>query len=197
MANNIFQNELIRPELRAGIKQLGFSEPTRVQTGVIPKLLDGNNLVVQAATGSGKTHAFMIPVFNTIDTAQKTTQAIITAPSRELAQQLFDNARDLRERSGLAVSIMHLAGGIDRERQMAKVEHQRPQIVIGTPGRIKDFIEKKLIKAEDVQTMIIDEADMTLDLGFLNDIDEIASRLNQDVNISVFSATIPARLSRS
>lgn len=194
MSNNIFQDEIIRPELQAGIKKLGFIEPTRVQTGVIPKLLHKKNLVVQAATGSGKTHAFMIPVLNTVDTADKTTQAIITAPSRELAQQLFNNAKELRDKSELDISIMHLAGGIDRERQMAKVEHNKPQLVIGTPGRIKDFIEKKLIKAEDVRTMIIDEADMTLDLGFLNDVDEIASRLSQDTDISVFSATIPARL---
>lgn len=191
---NIFTDPQIKEQLQAGIKKLGFSEPTRVQDAVILKMLKDKNLVVQSATGSGKTHAFMIPVLNQIDPANPNVQAIITAPSRELAEQLYLNARDLRDKSNLDLSIEQLVGGVDRKRQMDKFQRQQPQLIIGTPGRIKDFIEKKIFGVEHVTAFIIDEADMTLDLGFLNDIDEIASRLPKNILFSVFSATIPARL---
>lgn len=192
--NNIFNNPQIKPELQAGIAKLGFTDPTPVQEEVVPKLLKDKNLVVQAATGSGKTHAFMIPVLNKINPSEHQVQAIITAPSRELSDQLYKNARELTDNSGLELSLINLVGGTDRERQLEKMNRTTPQLIIGTPGRIKDFIEKKSFDVKDVKTMIIDEADMTLDMGFLSDVDEIASRLPKNILFSVFSATIPGKL---
>ena len=193
--NNIFTDARIRPELKAGLEKINFTKPTKVQTEVIPKLLSRENVIVQSATGSGKTHAFLVPVFNDIDPNSHYVQAIITAPSRELASQLYQVAKDLRKASGLNISIAHLAGGTDRERQMERFENKKPQLVIATPGRLLDFVEKKIFVVDSVKDFIIDEADMTLDLGFLNDIDKVAARMPKDVLFAAFSATIPVKLS--
>lgn len=192
--NNIFNDSRIRPEIQAGLKKINFSKPTKVQEKVIPLLLARKSLVVQAATGSGKTHAYLIPVLNEIDENQSTVQAIVTAPSRELADQLYQVAKELRDASGLNISIMHLAGGMDRNRQLEKFNHKKPQLIIATPGRLLDFVQKKIFVVDQVKDFIIDEADMTLDMGFLNDIDQVAAKLNKDVLIAAFSATIPVKL---
>lgn len=192
--SNIFQNEKIRPELRAGLEKINFKTPTPVQEQVIPKLLIGDNVVVQAATGSGKTHAYLIPILNAIDETAPVTQAIVTAPSRELATQLYKVARQLRDSSGLKISIEYLGGGNDRNRQIEKAENNAPQLVIATPGRLHDFVSKKIINLENVKIFIIDEADMTLDMGFLHQMDEVISKLNKKAVLGAFSATIPVKL---
>lgn len=193
--NNIFTNEKIRPELRAGLKKIHFSQPTKVQEEVIPVLLERKNVVVQAVTGSGKTHAFLVPILNEIDEKLEYPQAILTAPSRELSEQLYQVARQLRDAAGLDISIAHFAGGSDRERQMKKINNRNPQVIIATPGRLHDFVEKKILFLDHVQNFVIDEADMTLDMGFLADIDFIAQRLPKTVTFAAFSATIPVKLS--
>ncbi len=118
--NNIFKDPRIKPEIQAGLEKIHFTKPTEVQEKVIPVLLTHKNAVVQAVTGSGKTHAYLVPVLNEIDTTKEYVQAIITAPSRELAEQLYQVARQLRDASGLNISIAHFAGGTDRERQLKK-----------------------------------------------------------------------------
>lgn len=161
---------------------------------VIPAMLKGESVIVQAATGSGKTHAYLIPILNAIDEDARYVQAIVTAPSRELADQLYRVARQLRDNSGLNIAIAHLAGGSDRDRQIARFEQNKPQLVIATPGRLLDFADKKILLLDQVKNFVIDEADMTLDLGFLADVDKIAARLPKDVVMSAFSATIPVKL---
>ncbi|MDF7638451.1 DEAD/DEAH box helicase [Lactobacillus sp. ESL0791] len=192
--NNIFTDEKLRPEIRAGLAKINFTKPTKVQAEVIPLLLDGKNAIVQAVTGSGKTHAYLVPVLNAIAVDHKYTQAVITAPSRELAEQLYLVARQLRDASGLNISIAHLAGGTDRERQIQKLTANKPQLVIATPGRLHDFVQKKLLLVDQAQVLIVDEADMTLDMGFLADIDYVAQKMPKDVLFAVFSATIPVKL---
>ncbi|RVU70559.1 MULTISPECIES: DEAD/DEAH box helicase [Lactobacillus] len=192
--NNTFTDSRIRPELQTGLEKIHFDKPTEVQERVIPALLSRVNVVVQAATGSGKTHAYLVPVFNDIDETKNYVQAIITAPSRELADQLYQVAKQLRKASGLDISIGHLAGGTDRERQLAKMANKKPQLVIATPGRLLDFVEKKVFAVDSVKDFIIDEADMTLDMGFLADIDKVAAKLPKDVLFAAFSATIPVKL---
>ncbi|MBA1394671.1 DEAD/DEAH box helicase, partial [Lactobacillus sp. XV13L] len=118
--NNIFNDDRIRPEIRAGLGKISFTEPTKVQAKVIPVLLAHQNAVVQAVTGSGKTHAFLIPVLNDVDEKLAYPQAILTAPSRELAEQLYQVARQLRDLAGLDINIAHLACGSDPERQLKK-----------------------------------------------------------------------------
>ncbi|WEV50602.1 DEAD/DEAH box helicase [Lactobacillus sp. ESL0731] len=193
--NNIFKDAKLKPELQAGLSKINFTQPTKVQEEVIPVLLKHKNAVVQAVTGSGKTHAFLVPVFNDIDPELAYTQAIITAPSRELSEQLYQVARQLRDASGLEISIAHLAGGTDRERQLKKITSNKPQLVIATPGRLHDFVQKKLLFLDYVKDFIIDEADMTLDMGFLSDIDFIAQRMPKELLFAAFSATIPVQLS--
>ena len=192
--NNIFKNDQINPAIRQGLKKINFVKPTEVQEKVIPVLMARKNAVVQAVTGSGKTHAFLIPVMNEIDENLQFPQAILTTPSRELAQQLYQVARQLRDASNLNVSIALLAGGTDRERQVDKISSHKPQIVVATPGRLHDFVEKKILPLDYVKNFVIDEADMTLDMGFLSEIDFIAQRLPQNCVLTAFSATIPVKL---
>lgn len=192
--NNIFTDTRLRSEIRQGLAKIGFTKPTPVQEKVIPAMLKGESVIVQAATGSGKTHAYLIPILNAIDEDARYVQAIVTAPSRELADQLYRVARQLRDNSGLNIAIAHLAGGSDRDRQIARFEQNKPQLVIATPGRLLDFADKKILLLDQVKDFVIDEADMTLDLGFLTDVDKIAARLPKDVVMSAFSATIPVKL---
>ena len=192
--NNIFTDTRLRSEIRQGLAKIGFTKPTPVQEKVIPAMLKGKSVIVQAATGSGKTHAYLIPILNAIDEDARYVQAIVTAPSRELADQLYRVARQLRDNSGLNIVIAHLAGGSDRDRQIARFEQNKPQLVIATPGRLLDFADKKILLLDQVKNFVIDEADMTLDLGFLADVDKIAARLPKDVVMSAFSATIPVKL---
>ena len=191
---NIFEDTRLRPELRAGLAKIGFKKATKVQSAVIPVMLDHQSVIVQAATGSGKTHAYLLPLLNDIDPADQCVQAIVTAPSRELADQLYQVARQLRDASGLAISIAHLAGGSDRDRQIAKFAQNKPQLIVATPGRLLDFADKKILVLDRVKNFVIDEADMTLDMGFLSDVDKVAARLPKDVVMSAFSATIPVKL---
>ncbi len=192
---NIFTDERLCPELRKGLGKINFVEPTRVQKEVIPVLLEHQNAVVQAVTGSGKTHAFLVPVLNDVDEKLAVPQAILTAPSRELSEQLYQVARQLRDAAGLNISIAHFSGGSDRERQLQKIASHKPQVVIATPGRLHDFVEKKILPLDNVKDFIVDEADMTLDMGFLGDINFIAQRLPKTTTIAAFSATIPVKLS--
>ena len=192
--NNIFNDTRLRSEIRQGLAKIGFTKPTPVQEKVILAMLKGESVIVQAATGSGKTHAYLIPILNAIDEDARYVQAIVTAPSRELADQLYRVARQLRDNSGLNITIAHLAGGSDRDRQIARFEQNKPQLVIATPGRLLDFADKKILLLDQVKNFVIDEADMTLDLGFLADVDKIAARLPKDVVMSAFSATIPVKL---
>ena len=192
--NNIFENDQINPAIRQGLKKINFVKPTEVQEKVIPVLMARKNAVVQAVTGSGKTHAFLIPVMNEIDENLQFPQAILTTPSRELAQQLYQVARQLRDAAGLNITIAHLAGGSDRERQVDKISAHKPQIVVATPGRLHDFVEKKILPLDYVKNFVIDEADMTLDMGFLSEIDFVAQRLPQNCVLTAFSATIPVKL---
>ncbi|WEV44183.1 DEAD/DEAH box helicase [Lactobacillus sp. ESL0684] len=192
--NNIFTSERIKPALQAGLSKINFITPSKVQEAVIPVLLDQQNAVVQAVTGSGKTHAFLVPILNELDEQLTFPQAIITAPSRELSEQLYQVARQLRDAAGLKISIAHLAGGSDRQRQLTRLTNHKPQLIIATPGRLHDFVEKKLLPLDYVQYFIIDEADMTLDMGFLADIDFIAQRLPKKAVLAAFSATLPVQL---
>ena len=192
--NNIFLDSRINANLQAGLEKINFKKPTKVQAEVIPVFLTGKNMLVQAATGSGKTHAYLIPALNEVAPSSQTTQIVITAPSRELAQQLYNVARQLRDASNLDLSISLLAGGSDRERQISKAESKAPQVIVATPGRLLDFAKKRIINLENTKCFIIGEADMSLDLGFLGDIDQVAARMPKTVQIAAFSATIPVKL---
>lgn len=192
MAKHPFENFELSSELIAAVKDLNFNQPTEIQRRVIPKLTRGINLIGQSQTGTGKSHSFLLPLIDKIDAGQHEPQIIILAPTRELAKQLYDAANHLLSfkediKAGLYI------GGTDKQKdiQKSKVE---PQLVIGTPTRINDMAEEHALKLHLAKSIVIDEADLMIDLGFMPKVDQIASRLADDAQIAVFSATIPKAL---
>ncbi|MDR1567872.1 MAG: DEAD/DEAH box helicase, partial [Streptococcaceae bacterium] len=178
--------------LEKALDEIGFIEPTEVQERLIPVIRQGKNVIGQSKTGSGKTHTFLLPIFEKIDPKLDAVQVVITVPSRELAEQIYQAAQQLAKFSDTPIRIANYVGGTDRKRQMEKLAHHQPHIVIGTSGRILD-LTKGALKIFTAKIFVVDEADMALDLGFLPEVDQIASQLT-DVQFLVFSATIPEKL---
>ncbi len=167
-----------------------FSELTPIQDEVISYILNKRDVIAVSDTGTGKTHAFLIPILEQIDSSEDRVQAVITAPTRELAMQLYDFARVMQEvDSDLSVELV--TGGMDRERMSDKLT-SNPHVVIGTPGRLKDmFIDEAVLRLDQADIIVVDEADMTFEFGFLDEVDQIVSRMKPNVHMAVFSATIP------
>ena len=180
--------------IQEALRDLNFVEATPVQEKLIPVVLSGRDLVGESKTGSGKTHTFLLPIFQMLDEEADSVQAVITAPSRELAAQIYQAARQLARFSEKEIRVANYVGGTDKARQIGKLESSQPHIVIGTPGRIYDLVESGDLAIHKAKTFVVDEADMTLDLGFLATVDKIAGRLPKDLQFLVFSATIPQKL---
>mgnify|MGYP000969274726 FL=1 len=180
--------------IQEALKDLNFVEATEVQEKLIPVVLSGRDLVGESKTGSGKTHTFLLPIFQELDEEADSVQAVITAPSRELATQIYQAARQLASFSEQEIRVANYVGGTDKARQIGKLESSQPHIVIGTPGRICDLVESGDLAIHKAHTFVVDEADMTLDMGFLETVDQIAARLPKDLQFLVFSATIPQKL---
>ena len=180
--------------IQEALKDLNFVEATEVQEKLIPVVLSGRDLVGESKTGSGKTHTFLLPIFQELDEEADSVQAVITAPSRELATQIYQAARQLASFSEQEIRLANYVGGTDKARQIGKLESSQPHIVIGTPGRIYDLVESGDLAIHKAHTFVVDEADMTLDMGFLETVDRIAARLPKDLQFLVFSATIPQKL---
>lgn len=180
--------------IQEALKDLNFVEATEVQEKLIPVVLSGRDLVGESKTGSGKTHTFLLPIFQELDKEADSVQAVITAPSRELATQIYQVARQLASFSEQEIRIANYVGGTDKARQIGKLESSQPHIVIGTPGRIYDLVESGDLAIHKAHTFVVDEADMTLDMGFLETVDRIAARLPKELQFLVFSATIPQKL---
>lgn len=178
--------------LMRSLEELKFKAPTPIQEKVIPAILKNDSVIAQSQTGSGKSHSFLLPTINRVDSSLPQVQLIVTSPSRELANQLYAVTKQLLKYSEITVS--NFVGGTDKQRQIAKLQAGQPHIVIGTPGRILDLMKENAIVPTFVKTLVIDEADMTLDLGFLDDVDNIASQFASDLQMLVFSATIPQKL---
>ncbi|GEP22583.1 MAG: DEAD/DEAH box helicase [Lentilactobacillus diolivorans] len=184
----------LKPFLLEAIKDLKFDHPTPVQEKLIPVIMKHRDVVGQSATGSGKTHAFLLPIFNQIDPSVQKVQAVITTPSRELAYQIIEAAKQLAKFSPEPISTGAYVGGTDKVRQEDKLKREQPQLIIGTPGRIWDLIKNGGLDVHTASQLVIDEADMTLDMGFLDVVDHIAASFGKDVQMMVFSATIPQKI---
>ena len=188
------QDLQIKPYIKEALKALKFAELTQVQQEVMPLALKKIDIIGQSQTGSGKTHAFLMPIFEKLDESEQKVQACITTPTRELAQQIYQVATQIATFSKTPITIARYIGGTDKERSIAKLKTQ-PQIVIGTPGRIKDLaINEKALLIHTAKIFVVDEADMTLEAGFLQDIDQIAATMAKNLQMMVFSATIPVGL---
>ena len=173
---------------------MNFVEATEVQEKLIPIVLAGRDLVGESKTGSGKTHTFLLPIFQKMNEDVENVQAVITAPSRELARQIYQAACQIAAFSDKEIRVANYVGGTDKSRQIGKLTSSQPHIVIGTPGRIYDLVASGDLAIHKAHTFVVDEADMTLDMGFLITVDKIASSLPKDLQFLVFSATIPQKL---
>jgi len=191
-----FTDYNLRPEIYQALEQIHFGTPTKVQEKLIPVILQGRSVVGQSQTGSGKTHAFLIPIFEKLNVKEQHVQVIITTPSRELAAQINIAAKQIASNFAEEEQpkIGYYVGGTDKTRQATQLKASQPQIVIGTPGRVLDLSKAGALDIHTAQTLVIDEADMTLDGGFLPDVDAIAGALPSDLQMMVFSATIPQKL---
>jgi ATP-dependent RNA helicase CshB len=184
-----------KPFVNAALEELGFQHLTDVQNVVIPKINSGRDLVVRSATGTGKTHAYLIPIFQTLEIARPVLQVLISAPTRELAAQIHVFAKQIADHAPAPIDIRLYTGGTDRGEELLRLRKSQPQIVIGTPGKLRDLVKKELVlDVHHVKTFVVDEADMTLDEGFLEDVDQVAGAMNERLQTLVFSATIPERI---
>lgn len=182
-----------KQEINETLKSINFIKPTEVQEKLIPVVMSGRDLVGESKTGSGKTHTFLLPIFQNLDPRLDEVQAVITAPSRELSTQIYKAAQAFVAVNP-EIRVSNFVGGTDKTRQIKKLESNQPHIVVGTPGRIRDLISSGALAIHTAKTFVVDEADMTLDMGFLSDVDQIASAFGKKVQMLVFSATIPQKL---
>lgn len=192
MAN--FRGFNFKEYIYQALDEINFKEPTEVQARLIPTILKGKSVVGQSQTGSGKTHTFLLPIFQNLNAQKDEVQAVITTPSRELAYQIYEAAKQLAKFSPENIWIQNYVGGTDKQRQIENLKSHQPQLVIGTPGRILDLVRENALDIHNAHYLVVDEADMTLDLGFLKETDAIASTLPKDLQMLVFSATIPEKL---
>lgn len=172
----------------------GFEELTAVQNEVIKNSNKHKDIIALSKTGTGKTHAYLIPIMEMINTVSDKTQVVISLPTRELAYQVNKNCKLMQEVLP-DLRIRLLSGGTDKKRSISKMD-KAPHIVIGTPGRIKDLFESNVLRVDFVQMFVIDEADMTLDFGFLEDIDAVFSHMVKNPQTLCFSATFPEELQK-
>ena len=189
-----FTDYQLQPFLQTALEKLSFSTPTKIQEKIIPLLLKGESVIGQSQTGSGKSHSFLLPLIHKINPDKQELQLVITVPSRELAEQLVRVTSQLIEEAPTPILLEKCVGGTDKLRQVQKLQQTAPHIVIGTPGRIFDLMRENALLVQTATMMVVDEADMTFDLGFLETVDEIASRMPKDLQMSVFSATIPDKI---
>jgi ATP-dependent RNA helicase CshB len=189
-----FEDFNLRPETRKFIELNHFKDPTPIQEEVIPSALKGKDVIGLSATGSGKSHAYLIPIMEKVDPEQEECQAVITAPTRELAAQIYEMAR-VMEKADPRLRVQLYIGGQDRQKDIDQLRNRQPHIAIGTPGRIKDlFLNEGALRIENASMLVVDEADMTLEFGFLDEIDAFAGRLGDQLQMLAFSATMPDQL---
>ena len=179
----------LRPETLRAIHAQDWQSPTPIQQRVIPRMLEGHDLVGEAQTGSGKTGAYAIPIIERIDPAQRVIQALVLVPTRELAVQVAEDMRAFSRMRGIGVVTLY--GGQSIERQFADLR-RRPHIAVATPGRLLDHMERRTVRLDGVRFLILDEADRMLDMGFLPDVTRILSATPPSRQTALFSATMPS-----
>lgn len=190
-----FQSIGLNAKLLKVVDQLYFKKPTEIQQQAIPAIIKKKSLIGQSQTGSGKTHAFLLPLFHDLDEEMKEVQYVITAPTRELAMQIHEEAKSIISLAGKddIWRTRLVVGGMDRER-MIKQLGQKPQIIIGTPGRILDMVKSDALSIYHAKAFVMDEADLMVEMNFIETIDELLVRSRKNIQVLVFSATIPGPL---
>jgi ATP-independent RNA helicase DbpA len=178
----------LAPGLQQGVQALGYTQPTPIQARSLPAILGGRDVIAQAPTGSGKTAAFGLGLLHKLDAATVRTQALVLCPTRELADQVAQQLRKLAV--GIPnLKVLTLCGGMPLEPQLRSLEAHDPHVVVGTPGRIQELLRKKALHLGGVRTLVLDEADRMLDMGFEEPIREITGKTPKDRQSLLFSAT--------
>ncbi|MCP4423012.1 MAG: DEAD/DEAH box helicase [Chloroflexi bacterium] len=181
----------LHPQIMQAVTELGYTEPTPIQSGIIPLMLEGRDALGQAQTGTGKTAAFSLPILHNIEPGRGHVQALIMAPTRELALQVskaiyaYGRYRQIR--------VLSIYGGQPYGRQINRLK-KGVDVVVGTPGRLLDLIKRKALDLSQVQTVVLDEADEMLSMGFIEDIEAILDATAPERQTALFSATLPGRI---
>lgn len=196
MSKHTFDQYAITSTVSRIVEGLGFKTPTPIQQQVLPPALRGESLIGQSHTGSGKTHAYLLPLLNKMDESLDEVQFVITAPTRELAIQIHEEVKKAIRFAGKEEAWLSklLIGGTDKQKMVDKLASRKPHIVVGTPGRILDMVKEEAVDLYHAKGFVLDEADLMLDLGFIEEVDQILVRMDENVQMLVFSATIPERL---
>ena len=183
-----FQDLGLSEAMLKALEKKGYGYPTTIQAEAIPHFMQWKDVIAKAPTGTGKTFAFGIPMIEHIDAASEAVQGLILAPTRELAIQIGDELRGLLTYyQGIRVAVLYGGAGIGGQiRQLEK----KPQIVVATPGRLMDHYNRKTIRLDKIQTVVLDEADRMLDMGFFKDVTRIIEKVKNRKNLGLFSATI-------
>ncbi len=188
MKNLKFEELNLSKDLQKAIADMGFKEATPIQSQAIPKVLEGYDIIGQASTGTGKTAAFALPAIEKIDSNSREVQVLVLCPTRELAIQVaVETNKFLKYKKN--ISALAIYGGQPIERQFFKLE-KRPQIIIGTPGRTLDHLERGTLNFGQVRLAVLDEADEMMDMGFRQDIEKILKAVNKKRQTILFSATM-------
>ena len=187
--NNItFESLGLSPEMLKALEKKGYGYPTTIQAEAIPYFMQWRDVIAKAPTGTGKTFAFGIPMIEHIDAESSEVQGLILAPTRELAIQIGDELRGLLTfYQGIRVAVLYGGAGIGGQIQQLQ---KKPQLVVATPGRLMDHYNRKTIRLDKVQTVVLDEADRMLDMGFFKDVTRIIEKVKNRKNLGLFSATI-------
>ncbi|MFB4164904.1 DEAD/DEAH box helicase [Alteribacillus sp. JSM 102045] len=189
-----FQRFDLPPFLIKSLQEQNIEKPMEIQERLLPAIINGRDVIGQSQTGSGKTLAFLLPIVTRIRPEHEHIQAVITAPTRELAGQIYNELQKLLKYAPDAnITAKRLTGGTDRQRTMEKLQYQ-PHIVVATPGRLKDMTTSQVIDVHRTEMFVVDEADQMLDMGFIEEIDPVASLMPENLQMMVFSATIPEQL---
>ena len=178
-------------ELQTNITNKGLEHPTAIQDGAIKPIMEGRDVIGLANTGTGKTAAFVLPIIQRLKTVQGQKAVLIMAPTRELAVQIDEQFRLFANNMKLYSALC--VGGVNMQKQIRDLR-RRPQVIIGTPGRLKDLMRQRVLKLEFVTTLVLDEADRMLDMGFLPDIKDIIAELPEERQSLCFSATITPQI---
>ena len=173
-----------------GLKIQGITEPTTIQELSIPEVLNNKDLIGESHTGSGKTLAFVAPLFNKIDSTKKELQTLILAPTHELVIQINDQIKLLAKNSEINILSLPIMGDVNIEKQIKKLKDTKPQIIVGSTGRVLDLIKKKKIKPHTIKTIVLDEADNLLDNTSSDMVKDLIKKAMRDTQLLLFSATI-------
>ena len=183
-----FDSMGLSQEMLRALEKKGYEVSTPIQAGCIPPMMDWQDVTAKAPTGTGKTFAFGIPIIEHLDPESEAVQAVILAPTRELAMQITGEMRDLAQFKP-GIRLVCLYGGQPIGKQIDTLK-KRPQIVVATPGRLGDHMKRRTVRIDTAQTVILDEADRMLDMGFIHEVTRLLDHMKNRKNLGLFSATI-------